>query len=268
MAGINSIGNDYSWLFNSTTNNKKQDSIAKLWSAYGNYQANANSALAGLSEINSNLKSLLASYDEAKTTFNAEFNENMSELSDSAAALKNYNFKVESEGAITKTTETDKDGKTSTTTTYSKDLQAALDTVKNFVDDYNGTIKFFQDNGEISNRVGRLATTFGDTTYRASLYESVGLNVGSDGSLGINEDKLVDSILNNPDKVSSILGKGGLASKAEDHVSFAKGQQENLFPTAETMLGDQISAASLYTGKAYRNMSAYANMGNLLNMMF
>ena len=113
-----------------------------------------------------------------------------------------------------------------------------------------------------------MANTFGDTTYRASLYESVGLNVGSDGSLEIDEEKLANAILNNPDKVSSVLGKGGLASKAEDHVSFAKGQQENLFPTAETMLGDQISAASLYTGKAYRNMSAYANMGNLLNMMF
>ena len=268
MAGINSIGNDYSWLFNSTTNNKKQDSISKLWSAYGNYQSNANSALAGLSEINANLKSVLASYDEAKNTFNSELNENMSELSDSAAALKNYNFKVEKDGAITKNTETDKDGKTSTTTTYSKELQAALDTVKNFVDDYNSSIKFFQDNGSISNRVERLATVFGDTTYRASLYESVGLTVANNGSLEINEEKLADTILNDPNKVSSILGKGGLASKAEDHVSFAKGQQDNLFPTAETMLGDQITAASIYTGKAYRNMAAYANMGNLLNMMF
>ena len=268
MAGISPVISDYSWLFNSTINNKRQDSISKLWSAYGNYQTNANNALVGLSEINGNLKSLLASYEEAKTTFNAELNENMSDLSDSATALKNYNFKVEAEGAVTKTTETDKDGKISTTTTYSKDLQAALDTVKNFVSDYNSSIKFFQDNGEVSKRVERMATVFGDTTYRASLYESVGVTVGANGSLGINEDKLVDKILNDPEKVSSILGKGGFASKAEDHISFAKSQQDKLFPAADVMLGDQISMASIYTGKAYRNMSAYSNMGNLLNMMF
>ena len=267
-AGITSISNDYSWLFNSVAG-KKQDSISKLWSAYGNFQSNATTALSGLSEINANLKSVLASYDEAKQTFNAEFSDNMTALSKSAAALKAYNFGgINPEGAITTTDTADKDGNISTTTTYSKDLQAAIDTVRGFVDDYNTALNFFNDNASISKRVEKLAQSFGDAGYRAANYNLVGITVGSGGALEINEDKLANAIINDPDKVASILGKGGLADKAESHVSFATSQQENLFPTADKMLGDQISAASLYTGKAYRNMAAYGNMGNLINMMF
>jgi len=267
MAGINSLGvNNYSWLFN--TNNQKQNPAAQLWNAYGNFQNNAASSLAGLTEVNSNLKAVLASYDDAKTAFNAEFKETMTDLSSSAAKIKGYNFNVEQEGAITTKTETDKDGNVTSTTTYSKDLQAALDTVKDFVNDYNSAMNFFSEHKDVSNRIGQLATTFNDAGYRANLYDSIGLTVNGNGSLSINEAKLAETIVNEPDKVSSILGKDGLAGKAESHISFANSQADKLFPTAQAMLGDQLDTASLYTGKAYANMAALGNMGNLINMMF
>ncbi|MBQ4405365.1 MAG: hypothetical protein II857_13300 [Selenomonadaceae bacterium] len=268
MAGINSLGGvgNSGWLFGN--NNQKQNSINQLWSSYGNFQNNAASALAGLTEINANMKSVMSSYEDAKSAFQSEFSENMENLSASAEKLKTYNFNVEKDGAITTTTDTDQNGVTTTTTTYSKDLQSALDTVTDFVKDYNVAIKFFSDHKEVSKRIGQVATTFGDAGYRASLYDSVGLTVGSDGSLSINEAKLANTILNDPDKVSSILGKDGLAGKAESHISFANSQADRLFPTAQEMLGDQLDTAALYTGKAYRNMAAYSNMGNLINMMF
>ena len=271
MAGINSINNDYSWLFNSIGNGnaKNQNSISKLWSAYGNFQNNATGALAGLQEINANLKSVLTSYEDAKSTFNAEFSENMDALSKSAAKVKDYNFGgINKEGAITTTNVSDEEGNVTAQTTYSKDLQAALDTVKDFVNDYNTSINFFKENSSVSNRVEKMAQIFSDTTYRAANYELIGLTVGSGGTIEIDEEKLANAIINDPDKVSSILGKDGFAGKAESHVSFANSQLESLFPTAEKMLGDQLDAASLYTGKAYRNMAAYSNMGNLINMMF
>lgn len=266
---INSVSNmlNAGSLFN-TNNNQKQDSISKLWSAYGSYQSNAQNSLASLTEVNANLKAVLASYDDAKNAFNSEFEESMTALSESADKLKSYNFNVEKDGAITKTTDTDENGVTTTKTTYSKDLQAALDTVKGFVEDYNSAIKFFGDNSSVSKRVERLATTFGDTTYRANIYESIGLNVNSNGSFTIDEEKLANAIVNDPDKVASVLGENGLAGKAQDHVTFANSQQEQLFPSAKAMLGDQLDMAALYTGKAYNNMAAYNNMGNLLNMMF
>ena len=263
---INSIANS-GWLFN-TTGAKQQDSITKLWSNYNASQQNATGALAGLQEVNANLKALMASYEEAKSAFNTEFGENMDALSASAEKVAGYNFHVEKEGAITSTTETDEDGNVTTTTTYSKELQDALDTVKDFVSDYNSSIAFFKDNASVSKRVENMAGIFGDATYRASNYEQIGLTVNSDGSFTINEDKLADAIINDPEKVSRTLGNDGLAGKAQAHVSFANSQSENLFPTAQAMLGDQLDAASLYTGKAYRNMAAYSNMGNLLNMMF
>lgn len=269
MAGINSLGgvNNYSWLFGNT-NNKKKDSVAQLWSSYGNFQSNATSSLVGLTEVNANLKAVMSSYDDAKTAFRSEMTETLDDLSKSAAKIKDYNFSVETEGAVTTTTETDKDGNVTKTTTYSKELQAAVDTVKEFVNSYNDAVKFFGDHKDVSKRIDQMANTFGDTTYRAALYDSIGLTTNSNGSLSINEDKLVNTILNDPNKISSVLGKDGLAGKTESHISFANSQADKLFPTADEMLGDQLETASLYTGKAYRNMAAYSNMGNLINMMF
>ena len=269
MAGINSVNSDYSWLFNAATNpNQKNNSISKLWNNYTASQQNATSALANLQEVNANLKSLMSSYEEAKSAFGTELSENMDFLSKSAEKVKGYDFNVDADSAITTTTETDEDGNVTTKTTYSKELQDALDTVKEFVNDYNTSIAFFKDNSSVSNRVANMATTFGDTTYRASAYEAIGLNVNSDGSFTIDEDKLAAAIINDPNKVSRTLGKDGLAGKAEEHISFANAQSDRLFPTAQAMFGDQLDAAALYTGKAYRNMAAYSNMGNLLNMMF
>ena len=269
MANINNLSGNL--LYNTNllfgTNNQKQDSIAKLWSGYNSYQSNAQNAIAGLTEINTNLKAVLASYDDAKNAFNTEFEDNMSALSASADKLKTYNFNVEKEGAITTTTSTDDKGVTTTTTTYSKELQAALDTVRGFVDDYNSAVNFFSENSSVSKRIEQLAKNFGDTTYNKNL-SSIGLTANSDGSLSINEAKLADAIINNPDKVSSVLGKDGLAGKAEDHISFANSQQDRLFPSAEKMLGSQLNEAAIYTGSAYRNMSALQNVGSLLNMMF
>ncbi|MBQ3435284.1 MAG: hypothetical protein IJG24_09620, partial [Selenomonadaceae bacterium] len=98
MAGINGI-NNYSWLFN--TNNQKKNSAAQLWNAYGNFQNNAATSLAGITEVNANLKAVMASYDDAKAAFNSEFKETMEYLSSSAAKVKDYNFSVEHECAIT-----------------------------------------------------------------------------------------------------------------------------------------------------------------------
>lgn len=256
------------YLFGANNQVKKQDSISQLWSAYGSYESNAQNSLAGITEVNTNLKAVLASYEDAKEAFTSEFEESMTALDESADKLKGYNFNVEKDGAITNTTSTDDKGVTTTTTTYSKDLQAAIDTVKNFVNDYNSAVKFLGEHSPISKRIDQLAKTFGDTTYRASIYESIGLNVNSNGSLTIDESKLANAIVNAPDKVSSILGKDGLAGKAEDHISFANSQKEQLFPTAKAMLGDQLNQASIYTGNSFANMSAASNVGNLLNMMF
>lgn len=268
MAGTNPIGSsDYSWLFG-IQQTQKQDSISQAWESYSNYQSNATSALSGLTEINANFKAVLASYAEAKSAFNTEFEENMSALSESAKEVAKYSFAVQKDGAITKTETTDENGVITSKTIYSKDLQSALNVVNDFVSNYNSSLQFLSDNAPVSKRVENLYNNFNDAGYRASNYQSIGLNVTSNGMLEVNEEMLANAIVNNPDKVSSVLGSDGLAGKVESHVSFANAQQENLFPTVEDMFGDEISAVSLYNSKAYLSMANYATVGNFLNMLF
>ena len=245
----------------------KQDSISNLWSQYGSYKSNADSALSGLSMISSNVSSLVASYDKAKNTFYSEFDQTMSDLKQSSNNIKNYDFNV-GEDALTTTETVDKDGNTVTTTTKSDKLVAALKAVEEFASDYNDAINFFNDNSDVSKRIGRMGTMFGDTTYRNASYRQIGLQVSGDGTLKIDEDKLTKAITENPDKVSSVLGKDGLAGKAEDHISVANNQRDRLFPSAQTLIGNDLSSAAIYTGTSYRNMSNYANIGNLINIMF
>ena len=262
------------WLFNSNTSAKSksaQNSTDSLWSNYSSNSATSLNALAGLSEIKAGVSSVLASYDEAKDTFYTEFDDAMSALKKSAATVKNYDFAAVTDSdsePITKTTSTDEDGKIVTTTNYSDKMKDALKTVQSFVDDYNSSIKFLSDNSSVSNRVSKLAKDFGDATYRSADYESVGISVKSDGTLSVDEEKLANSIVNNPDKVSRLVGSDGLAAKAESHVSTANSQRDRLFPSAKSMLGDQLSTAALYTGGTYAKMSALTNVGNLVNMMF
>ena len=171
-------------------------------------------------------------------------------------------------GAITKTEAYDSAGNMKTTTEYSKIMQSALKTVQDFVDNYNSSLEFFQDNSAVSSRVGRMAELFGDTQYRAQSYAEIGINVGNDGSLSINEEKLAQAIVDNPNRVSSTIGGTGLADKAEQHINVANSQRSQLFPSAQSMFGNELSTASFYTSGAYINMSAANNLGNLVNMMF
>ena len=265
----------YSYLFNSGSNSTSssnqtagQKSINSLWSSYSNNSASTSmNALSGLSEIKSGVSSVLASYDEAKSTFYSEFDDAMSSLGKSAKTVKNFDFNV-GEDAITTTKSTDEDGKTVTTVNYSDKLKDALDTVKKFVSDYNDATKFLSDNKSVSGRVSRLAESFSDATYRSADYSTIGISVKSDGTLSVDEEKLANAIVNDPSKVSRLAGSDGLAAKAESHVSTATSQRDSLFPSAKSMLGDQLSTAALYTGGTYARMTSIANVGNLVNMMF
>lgn len=264
-------------LLGSTTSygNKTQNSIASLWSNYGSFNSNASSALSGLSAISGNVSALVSSYDSTKNTFYNEFDDTMSELSTAAANIKDYNFDLrqyddngEQIPLITTNTTVGEDGTTTTTATHTKELDEAIKAVTDFTKKYNNAIDFFANNDDVSKRVGRMQTMFADTTYRKANYESIGLNVGSDGRITVDEEKLANAIANEPNKVSSVLGRDGLSGKAESHVSTANSQRSLLFPSAQTLIGKDLASASMYTGSAFRSMSAYSSVGNLINMMF
>lgn len=256
--GLSLFGTDYA------SSSKSSD----IWSNYGSSASSSASAMmAGVSEVSSSKRELLASYDSAAKEFKAEFGSTMKDLSESIKDMKKLNLDV-GENAITQKTVTAEDGTTSQKTEYSKSMQEALDTVGKFVDGYNSAIGLFKEYGDVSKRMSHMASVFGDTTARAENYAKIGLTVGSDGKITVDEEKLAKAIQDTPGRVENILGKDGLTGKAENHVNFAKGQEDKLFPSVDTMFGKQLKQASVYSGNSLLQLHSYANMGNFVNMMF
>ncbi len=238
-----------------------------IWSNYGNSSAAASAMMSGISEVSSSKRELLASYDNAAKGFKAEFSSTMSDLSSSIKDMKKLDLNV-GENAITQKTVTAEDGTTSQKTEYSKPMQAALDTIGKFVDNYNSAVDLLGEYSDVSKRISQLASVFGDTTARAENYAKIGLDVGKDGKLTINEEKLAKAIQDSPGRVENILGKDGLTGKAENHVNFAQGQEDKLFPSVDTMFGKQLKQASVYSGSSLLQLHSIATMGNFVNMMF
>lgn len=238
-----------------------------IWSNYGNSSAAASVMMSGISEVSSSKRELLASYDNAAKGFKAEFSSTMSDLSSSIKDMKKLDLNV-GENAITQKTVTAEDGTTSQKTEYSKPMQAALDTIGKFVDNYNSAVDLLGEYSDVSKRISQLASVFGDTTARAENYAKIGLDVGKDGKLTINEEKLAKAIQDSPGRVENILGKDGLTGKAENHVNFAQGQEDKLFPSVDTMFGKQLKQASVYSGSSLLQLHSIATMGNFVNMMF
>jgi flagellar capping protein FliD len=238
-----------------------------IWSNYGNSSAAASVMMSGIFEVSSSKRELLASYDNAAKGFKAEFSSTMSDLSSSIKDMKKLDLNV-GENAITQKTVTAEDGTTSQKTEYSKPMQAALDTIGKFVDNYNSAVDLLGEYSDVSKRISQLASVFGDTTARAENYAKIGLDVGKDGKLTINEEKLAKAIQDSPGRVENILGKDGLTGKAENHVNFAQGQEDKLFPSVDTMFGKQLKQASVYSGSSLLQLHSIATMGNFVNMMF
>ena len=113
-----------------------------------------------------------------------------------------------------------------------------------------------------------MGSVFGDTSARAETYAKIGLNVGSDGKITVDEGKLAKAIQDSPSRVENILGKDGLTGKAENHVNFAKGQEDKLFPSVNDMFGKQLKQAGVYSGSSLLQLHSFATMGNFVNMMF
>lgn len=208
--------------------------------------------------------------DFGRTIVEAEVPEVVVNVDGSVTTTNEDGSKVTSygNGAITKTETYDKEGNKHIETAYSKVMQSAIKTIQDFVDDYNASIEFFKDNSAVSARVNRMAEVFGDTTYRAQSYESIGIGVNNDGTLAVDQERLAQAIVDNPEKVSNVIGDTGLADKAESHVNVANSQRSQLFPSAQSMFGQELSTASFYTSNAYLSVNSFSNLGNLVNMMF
>ncbi len=247
---------------------KSANKTFSLWSdgssmlgGYGLLGSISSSSMSGLMGLRSGMTELVKSYDSTAKAFKTEFSDTMSDLSKASADIKKINFDVGGKSALTQTTS--EDG--TVTTTKSSELVDALKGIEDFASKYNDAIGFFKDNADLSKYMKNIANTFSDTTYRAKQFSGIGIVVGNDGKMKIDEDVLTKALTENPSKVGRLLGKDGLAGMADRHISFAKSQQNRLFPSISSALGINGKSSSLYSSNSLMRMSGYSSLGNLFN---
>ena len=246
-------------LFDSSTYSARNSSFFSSYTSTGN---DAASTMSGLYGIRSSMRDMVNSYNTAAKTFRAEFSGTMDDLVQASDSLKKMNFDVGGKAALTETV--GEDGKT--IVTKSKDLTDVLKGIEKFADKYNEAIDFFNDNADLTKHMKNMTAVFSDTTYRAGSLATIGVVVDNEGKMKLDEDALVKTLTENPTKVERLLGKGGLAAKADSHISFARSQQSRLFPSASSVLGSSIKQSSVYSGNSLLRLSSYSSVGSLLNM--
>ena len=168
-------------------------------------------------------------YNATKNNFNVNFDEKISALKNSSAEIKNLDFSEKN----------------------------SVDTVKNFLNDYNDAINFLDENSSLSNKIGNLSKNFSSTTYFSKIYSEVGITTNSDGTMNLDEEKFSAAVEKNSAKVSRIFDS--LANKADANVMTANLRKNSLFPTSKNVFG-------LYGKNNFVN--SYLSTGNFLNFMF
>jgi len=100
--------------------------------------------------------------------------------------------------------------------TYSDRLKTAIGNVKDLVAQYNETNAFLAENKSAGPGVQRLAADFSDTTYKADSYAKMGITVNAKtGQMTVNENQLARALTSSPAQSEAILGKDGLAGRAD-----------------------------------------------------
>ena len=232
---------------------------SSLYSAQYRGQESSANELRSIMDIANQARSLRKSYAETSSKFYAEYDSNMKDLRKSAGKLSNTDFQLDKSDI-----KTNADG----SKTYSDKLKAAIDNVKDLVNEYNETNDFLHENKSLGKGVRQLVTEFSDTTYKADSYAKMGISVDAKtGKMSVNESRLARALTESPAQSEAILGRGGLAGRADRHAQYAQMSRSRVIPSMEQAIGSQLNyASSLLNGRSLPTMSRYSNMLNLFSI--
>lgn len=110
----------------------------------------------------------------------------------------------------------------------SQNSDGRLESVQNFVRDYNSAVSYLNENRGISNRVSALANNFGSDENLTRSLSNIGIDVNSSGELSVNETALANALDEDAEGVGALLGSQGLAGQLDRSVNLANSQSENL----------------------------------------
>lgn len=202
--------------------------MSRLYSGvYNLYKTTYSGGQITRSTANNSAKNVSTNWISPKSDLESKFDNAMTNLKNSAAEVKKLDL----------------------------DSEDATKTLEKFLNDYNNSTNFFAENNSVSSRFSRLANNFADTKYFAKNYSAVGIDVGKDGTLTLDEEKFANAVEGDSKKVSRTLE--GLASRAESKISLANLQKNNLFATT-----------GFTNYSAFGKLNNFSSVGNFLNFMF
>ena len=232
---------------------------SSLYSAQ--YRGNDSSAqeLRSIMDIANQARQLRKSYTETSSKFYAEYDSNMKDLRKSAGKLSGTDFQLDKSDI-----KTNADG----SKTYSDRLKNAISNVKDLVNEYNETSDFLRENKSLGKGVQQLTTEFSDTTYKADSYAKMGITVDAKtGKMSVNESRLARALTDSPAQSEAILGKGGLAGRADRHAQYAQMARSRVIPSMQQAIGGQLDyAANMLNGRSLPTMQRYSNILNLFSI--
>ena len=221
---------------------------SSLFSAQYRAQDSSAQELNSIFSIANQAAQLRKSYAESSSKFYKEYDSNMKDLRKSAGTVKTMSYELDS-----------------------SDIRANADGSKTYSDlvaQYNETNAFLAENKSAGPGVQRLAADFSDTTYKADSYAKMGITVNAKtGQMTVNENQLARALTSSPAQSEAILGKDGLAGRADRHAQLAQSSRSRVLPTMQESIGKQLSyAEGLLTGGSLSTMSRYSNMLNLFSI--
>ena len=232
---------------------------SSLYSTQYRGQDSSAQELSSIMEIANQARNLRKTYAETSSKFYAEYDSNMKDLRKSAGKLSNTDFQLDKSDI-----KTNADG----SKTYSDRLKNAIESVKDLVSEYNETSDFLRENKSLGKGVQQLTTEFSDTTYKADSYAKMGITVDAKtGKMSVDESRLARALTDSPAQSEAILGKGGLAGRADRHAQYAQMARSRVIPSMEQAIGGQLNyAANMLNGRSLPTMQRYSNILNLFSI--
>ena len=232
---------------------------SSLYSTQYRGQDSSAQELSSIMEIANQARNLRKTYAETSSKFYAEYDSNMKDLRKAAGKVSGTDFQLDKSDIKTNT-----DG----SKTYSDRLKNAISNVKDLVNEYNETSDFLRENKSLGKGVQQLTTEFSDTTYKADSYAKMGITVDAKtGKMSVNESRLARALTDSPAQSEAILGKGGLAGRADRHAQYAQMARSRVIPSMEQAIGGQLDyAANMLNGRSLPTMQRYSNILNLFSI--
>ena len=232
---------------------------SSLYSTQYRGQDSSAQELSSIMEIANQARNLRKTYAETSSKFYAEYDSNMKDLRKAAGKVSGTDFQLDKSDI-----KTNADG----SKTYSDRLKNAIESVKDLVNEYNETSDFLRENKSLGKGVQQLTTEFSDTTYKADSYAKMGITVDAKtGKMSVNESRLARALTDSPAQSEAILGKGGLAGRADRHAQYAQMARSRVIPSMEQAIGGQLDyAANMLNGRSLPTMQRYSNILNLFSI--